>query len=172
MAWLQAVKNGGTNNILIIGILIAAVLLILLVLVGVLLRMRESTAPIRKPADRSRAAYGSPAPASRNQAVNMEFGFLEKENGERVPLGALPVTVGRSKKNPIMVDDGSVAELHARIYLDALENLLCIEDANEGNGILLVNGKPTCRNILSHNDEITVGKVKLRYYEATHAAGS
>lgn len=86
-------------------------------------------------------------------------------------LAKLPLTIGRDKSNQIVIDDATLADVHARIFLEEKENVLCIEDATDGNSAVLVNGSPTRKNVLSDSDRISLGDVTLQYHEAAPGQG-
>jgi len=107
--------------------------------------------------------------ASQSAALQPAARWLVRSDGQKVLLNKLPLNIGRGKTNQLVIDHPSLADVHARIYLDETEKVLCIEDASEGNSAVLVNGSPTRKNILTHNDRISLGDVTLQYQEA--AAG-
>jgi len=72
------------------------------------------------------------------------------------------VTIGRAANNRVIVDDPSVGDAHATI--SAVGNDYILEDLRDGPGIA-VNGTPTPRRILQHNDVIELGAFHLRYVD-------
>jgi hypothetical protein len=72
------------------------------------------------------------------------------------------VTIGRGAGNKIVVDDPAVAQTHAAI--SAVGHDYILEDLAHQGGIA-VNGKPTQRHILQHNDVIELGVFHLRYID-------
>src|SRR5262245_4154603 len=72
------------------------------------------------------------------------------------------VTIGRGAGNRMVVDDPAVAETHAAISSVGHDYIL--EGLAKGGGIL-VNGRPTQRHILQHNDVIALGVFHLRYVD-------
>jgi pSer/pThr/pTyr-binding forkhead associated (FHA) protein len=74
------------------------------------------------------------------------------------------ITVGRSKKNDIVLDDRAVSRVHARIYKEGPRFI--VEDLKSLNGTF-VNDKKVSQWILSDNDEILIGKHTLVFVDET-----
>ena len=72
-----------------------------------------------------------------------------------VPLDKPFITVGRSAKNDIAIDNMAVSRKHARIYQEGPRFI--VEDLKSLNGTF-VNNKKTSQWILSDNDQILIGK--------------
>jgi hypothetical protein len=72
------------------------------------------------------------------------------------------VTIGRAKGNRVAVNDPSVAETHASISHVGRDYIL--EDLR--GMALCVNGAPTRRRILQHNDVIELGAFNLRFVDS------
>ena len=75
-------------------------------------------------------------------------------------ISSLPLRIGRSSRNDVVLDDHSVSRRHARVLLQ--DNRLLILDENSSNGTF-VNEKRTRLKKLHHGDEIQVGDVFLRF---------
>jgi len=71
------------------------------------------------------------------------------------------VSVGRAPSNRIVVDDPAVSDAHATI--SAVGHDYILEDV--AGGLIAVNGTPTPRRILQHNDVIELGAFHLRYID-------
>lgn len=171
-----------------LGVLAGLIFLIILILLAARIFGRRGGRPARA-ARGSRAALAGAAAGSK-EAVSPAGAFtggrgpgaaqsgaaqagaahaarwLARPDGQKISLSKLPLTIGRDKSNQVVIDNPSLADVHARIYLDETENVVCIEDASEGNSAVLVNGSPTRKNILSDNDRISLGDVTLQYHEA------
>ena len=108
--------------------------------------------------DRRRAALAFPA---------LEPGhYLAVEGGEEIvvlPVDAGRVTsIGRSPIADVLLDDVTVSRRHARLLRRG--DALAVVDDRSTNG-LIVNGDRVAEAVLGHGDEITLGRVTLRYLE-------
>ena len=72
------------------------------------------------------------------------------------------VTIGRGAGNRIVVDDPSVADMFAVISVVGHDYILELVDARQS---VAVNGTPTKRRILQHNDVVELGAFHLRYVD-------
>jgi FHA domain len=84
-----------------------------------------------------------------------------------VPLGTRPVTIGRAPDNDIHIDNLSVSNYHARVYVEA--GSLVIEDLNSLNGSFL-NDIRVERAMLKDGDAILIGKHEILVDQAHDAA--
>jgi FHA domain/zinc-ribbon domain len=82
--------------------------------------------------------------------------------GERVPLEADLLTIGRNPENHLFLDDVTVSRHHARVVRDATG--FALEDLNSLNGTY-VNRRRVERHHLSDADELQIGKFKLSFFE-------
>lgn len=92
----------------------------------------------------------------------MHFLEIEESTGKRnlYPVRPDRITIGRSPENTIVLDDGTVSSFHATIsYLD---KAYVIEDAGSANGTF-INGIRIKRRRLCDQDQIVIGKTRLRY---------
>ncbi len=78
------------------------------------------------------------------------------------PLDKPSITVGRSGKNDIVIDNMAVSRKHARIYREGPRFI--VEDLKSLNGTF-VNTKKVSQWILSDNDEILIGKHTLLFID-------
>ena len=127
-------------------------------------RKPEQTAPL----EGSKAEPVNP-PAAGNveaghEAKNQEFFGLKfiLDTGKEFAFASLPVSIGRSEANQIVLQDETVSSSHALIYFDELVEEICILDLDSLNGIY-VDQAPTRRNILSDGVKITLGAVDLKF---------
>jgi hypothetical protein len=72
------------------------------------------------------------------------------------------ITIGRSKKNDIVIDNMAVSRKHARIYREGPRHI--VQDLQSLNGTF-VNNKKVSQWILSDNDQILIGKHTLLFIE-------
>jgi pSer/pThr/pTyr-binding forkhead associated (FHA) protein len=79
-----------------------------------------------------------------------------------VPLDRPTITIGRSGKNDIVVDNMAVSRKHARIYQEGPRFI--VEDLKSLNGTF-VNNKKVSQWILSDNDKIHIGKHTLVFID-------
>jgi hypothetical protein len=115
------------------------------------------------------------APTSEESVVEADPG-VDRENrvpvlliragggreGERVPLEADLLTIGRNPENHLFLDDVTVSRHHARVVRDATG--FAMEDLNSLNGTY-VNRRRVERYHLSDGDELQIGKFKLSFLE-------
>lgn len=95
--------------------------------------------------------------------IDDNFGLhLIDSQGNRIPLASLPVIIGRGEQNDVHLDDETVSFNHARIYYNELAEAVCIEDLGSLNGLLIEN-KPTRKNILQDGDQIRIGSISLTF---------
>src|SRR5258708_28137285 len=86
---------------------------------------------------------------------------------KEVPLGTGPVTIGRAPDNDIQIDNLSVSNYHARVYVEA--GSLVVEDLNSLNGLFL-NDMRVERAMLKDGDAILIGKHEILVDQAHDAA--
>lgn len=72
------------------------------------------------------------------------------------------ITIGRSKKNDLVLDNMAVSRKHARIYREGPRHI--VQDLKSLNGTF-VNNKKISQWILSDNDHILIGKHTLLFIE-------
>lgn len=84
------------------------------------------------------------------------------ETGETRVFDRLPILIGRSRHNDIVLEDQSVSATHVRIYYDEWVGDVCIFDLDSLNG-LLINGYPTRKNVLLDDVTIQLGRVKIKF---------
>jgi pSer/pThr/pTyr-binding forkhead associated (FHA) protein len=103
------------------------------------------------------AARGATMEASSEQVFGLKFIF---ESGESKTFTSLPISIGRSEQNQIVLGDKSVSATHARVYYDDRVRGICIVDTDSLNG-LYINDQPTSRNTLQDGVKIRLGNVHL-----------
>ncbi len=90
--------------------------------------------------------------------------FLKIESGPDTdvvqPIEAKQLSIGRSPQNAIVVQDNTVSSVHAMILY--VNDTCFIEDHDSANGVY-VNGIKVHRKRLRHNDEILLGKTRMRF---------
>jgi len=108
-------------------------------------------------------------PAAGNGEASQEtesqefFGLkLILDSGKEFTFSSLPVSIGRSQANQIVLEDETVSSSHAMIYFDELAQEVCILDLDSLNGIT-IDQAPTRRNILSDGVKISLGAVNLTF---------
>lgn len=74
---------------------------------------------------------------------------------KEVPVGTLPISIGRAPDNEIHIDNLSVSNYHARVYSEA--GRLIVEDLDSLNGTFLNNSRVK-KQWLRSGDAILVGK--------------
>jgi hypothetical protein len=127
-------------------------------------RKPEQTAPL----EGGKAEPVNPPAVSKveagHEAESQEFFGLKLAlaTGKEFTFTTLPVTIGRSEANQIVLKDETVSSSHALIYFDDLAQEVCILDLDSLNGIF-VDHAPTRRNILSDGVKISLGAVELTF---------
>jgi len=81
---------------------------------------------------------------------------------KHVSLDKPQITIGRSGKNDIVIDNMAVSRKHAKIYREGPRFI--VEDLKSLNGTF-VNNKKVSQWILSHNDQILIGKHSLVFID-------
>ncbi len=66
------------------------------------------------------------------------------------------IAIGRDAANDLCIDNLAASSRHARVFKGP-DNSYAIEDLNSTNGTY-VNGKKIMTQVLSNNDQITIGK--------------
>lgn len=92
---------------------------------------------------------------------------FENQTLKEVPLGTLPVTIGRAPDNDICIDNLAVSNYHARIFSDS--GRLQVEDLKSLNGTFL-NGTKVKKEWLNSGDVILVGKHSVMVDETQDVA--
>jgi len=105
------------------------------------------------------SARGVTMEASSEQVFGLKFVF---ESGESKTFTNLPISIGRSEQNQIVLGDKSVSATHARVYYDDRIRGVCIVDNDSLNG-LYINDQPTSRNVLQDGVKIRLGNVQLAF---------
>jgi pSer/pThr/pTyr-binding forkhead associated (FHA) protein len=78
---------------------------------------------------------------------------------KEIPIDKPQITIGRDRSNDIVIENLAVSRHHAKIFHHQDQDFF-IEDLKSGNGVF-VNKKKVTKEVLSHNDEILVGKHTL-----------
>jgi pSer/pThr/pTyr-binding forkhead associated (FHA) protein len=110
-------------------------------------------------------ASGSPAQPSAPvaQAADMVFGLaFFFESGESKTFTVLPIDIGRSDRNQIVLSDSSVSSVHAQVYYDDQLKAVCIKDCDSLNG-LFIDEQPTRKNLLLDGVKLRLGSVTLTF---------
>jgi pSer/pThr/pTyr-binding forkhead associated (FHA) protein len=119
----------------------------------------ESSDPTSTGKERTDASKTSEAEASKEQGFGLH---LILESGEIKTISTLPVSIGRSDQNSMVIKDDTVSATHARVYYDEQVGNVCIVDLDSLNG-LYINDQPTRKNVLYDGAQIRLGKVKLTF---------
>jgi pSer/pThr/pTyr-binding forkhead associated (FHA) protein len=93
--------------------------------------------------------------------------MFEDKLVKEVPVGARPVTIGRSPDNDLPVDNLAISNYHARVYFEA--GRLVVEDLDSLNGTF-VNDLRVERATLHDGDSIWVGKHHIKVDASGDAA--
>ncbi|MBN2548163.1 MAG: FHA domain-containing protein [Anaerolineales bacterium] len=113
------------------------------------------------PEDGGQVPAGMGAAEDTPDASDLVFGLkFTFEAGESKTFTTLPISIGRSEQNDIVLGDKSVSAFHARIYYDERVRGVCIVDSDSLNGIF-INDRPTRRNMLQDGVKVRLGNVSL-----------
>jgi pSer/pThr/pTyr-binding forkhead associated (FHA) protein len=93
--------------------------------------------------------------------------MFEEKLVKEVPVGARPVTIGRSPDNDLPVDNLAISNYHARVYFEA--GRLVVEDLDSLNGTF-VNDLRVERATLHDGDSIWIGKHHIKVDASGDAA--
>jgi predicted component of type VI protein secretion system len=110
-------------------------------------RQPSTAAPARPPSRRAKKAP--------KKAAVVEGGSLK---GKSFDLGS-ELTVGRSEKCHVVLDDTYVSQMHARIY--AKDDLYMLEDLGSTNGTYLNRQKVTAPAEVQRGDRVKIGRTVL-----------
>jgi diguanylate cyclase (GGDEF)-like protein len=89
------------------------------------------------------------------------------EIGRRIELGQAPLTIGRSSRADLQLDEESVSRQHARIEPDGSAHGYRISDLGSTNGTY-VNDVPQKSSPLRHGDQIQIGRSILKFLGGGH----
>ncbi|NPV55442.1 MAG: FHA domain-containing protein [Anaerolineae bacterium] len=110
------------------------------------------------------APTGSSPPATEPKPT-IDFGLhFILADGNDLTIPKLPATIGRAAGCDIRLDDDSISNQHARMDYDHQLESITIEDLGSSNGTQ-VNGRPTRKNILHHDDQVTFGSVTVTFLD-------
>ncbi len=115
----------------------------------------------------------SPLPQSADEVdagLSADYPFaVEFPTGDRRVFRGLPVTIGRSEDNDLVLADPTVSGQHARLYYDACLKGVCIYDTRSLNGVF-VDDLPISRSLLCDGARIRLGAVVLIFRQlASHS---
>lgn len=80
--------------------------------------------------------------------------------GRRIPLGSNPVTIGRSSKCDVQVDQDNVSRNHARVTQQGKDYI--ISDLGSTNGTY-VNDECVSQRVLEDGNQIKIGRTILKF---------
>jgi hypothetical protein len=110
---------------------------------------------------RDAAHAPAPPPEDHSDPVGQPFGLkFVFDSGESRTFTHLPVSIGSSEQNDLVLSDETVSANHALIYYDEQIKDICILDLDSLNGVY-ISDSPTRKNILQDVARIALGKVHL-----------
>jgi len=119
----------------------------------------ETPSPISGEKEGGEAGKPGATQGPKEQGFGLQFIL---DSGESVTITTLPVSIGRSDQNGIVLKDDTVSATHARVYYDDRVRNVCIVDMDSLNG-LFINDQPTRKNILYDGCQIKLGRAKLTF---------
>ncbi len=93
---------------------------------------------------------------------------IEGEPDRRVEIAAEPVTIGRDPRQTIVLADGGVSRLHARVAV--ADGVAAVEDPGSTNGTFVDGQRITQPAALKDGSVIRIGSHSLRYERRSRAA--
>ncbi len=120
---------------------------------------KESSNPTKEGNEGGQAIKPGASQASKEQGFGLLFIL---ESGEKKTINTLPVSIGRSDQNGVILKDDTVSATHARVYYDEQVGSVCIVDLDSLNGVF-INDQPTRKNVLYDSSQVRLGKVKLTF---------
>jgi pSer/pThr/pTyr-binding forkhead associated (FHA) protein len=117
------------------------------------------TAGPAAPASRQTIQLNSPVSATGEETYGLKFVF---DSGETRTFTQLPITIGRSKDNDLVLDDETVSSRHALVFYDDRLKDICIQDLDSLNGVFIAD-QPTRKNVLFDGARLAIGKTHLVY---------
>ena len=93
------------------------------------------------------------------------------DTGESRTFTSLPISIGRSEENDLVMKDETVSAIHARVQYDETARSVCILDRDSLNGVY-VNEQPTRKNILYDGALIRLGNAKLTFRDTGYIHSS
>jgi serine phosphatase RsbU (regulator of sigma subunit) len=81
--------------------------------------------------------------------------------GKRLEVGGEPITIGRSPKQTLVVDDGDVSRLHARVSL--VNGMVVVEDLQSTNGTFVDAARIQGAAILKEGNTVRLGGQVIKY---------
>jgi pSer/pThr/pTyr-binding forkhead associated (FHA) protein len=88
--------------------------------------------------------------------------FKGPAKGSRYLITSEGATIGRSHESEVFLDDVTVSRSHAAVAFDDKQVRFVLTDRSSLNGTY-VNGSVVEKVILSHGDEVQVGKFHLLF---------
>ena len=104
-------------------------------------------------------------PVASLSANGVEEGFglqFIDESGSVKTFTTLPISIGRSAQNDLVLDDETVSSQHASIYYDEVVGAVCILNLDSPGGIR-IDGHPTRKNILQNGVKVRLGDAQLEF---------
>ncbi len=152
-----------------IGIIVAAILLVLIIIAVIYVATRPKPAPPRycPVCKRIQMPEWDICLFCLKAAKGRLLVQKGMNKGKMYPLVGKIVNIGSGPENGIRLMDGSVSGKHAGIAID--DTKFEVVDLGSKNGVL-VNGKKTPRRFLRNGDIITLGMTELKF-EASVASG-
>ncbi len=124
-------------------------------------RGRSATRAVRAPARApSRASTGVKPVAKPATGDKPRLAVVSGPlKGTSIPLGESTVTIGRSPRSTLVIEDDYCSSRHARIYLE--DGTWMVEDLGSTNGTFLDDGKLTEPEEFAPGSRLTLGATTL-----------
>lgn len=113
------------------------------------------------------SAQGSPEAPLREACLVVLYG---ESIGRRIPLGRVPLSIGRAPSNELHLEEESVSRRHCEIRQvteAAGPGAWHIVDVGSTNGTF-VNDRPAADTALHHGDQIQVGRTIFKFLASGH----
>jgi hypothetical protein len=116
-------------------------------------------APSADPAPRETIQLTGSSAVTREETYGLKFVF---DSGEARTFTRLPITIGRSEENDLVLNDETVSARHAQVYYDERLKDICIQDLDSLNGVYIAD-QPTRKNLLYDGARLALGNIHLVY---------
>src|ERR687886_396741 len=87
---------------------------------------------------------------------------------ERLPLGRLRITIGRSARNDVCIPDPFASRVHAEVRREG--DLYVLQDLGSANGTLFNGARLDAPVTLAPGDRVQIGETEIEFRDQAAAA--
>ena len=95
--------------------------------------------------------------------------YSGKSLGKRYELDGTDITLGRSPKSSIQLDEASISRMHARFFIDGDD--VEIEDQGSSNGTFINDKKIGARTVVKDQDLVRLGSILFKFFSHNNIGG-